>query len=121
MKRLEIGVAIIICFFLVSPSYAGKKRNVIRVPGGTSVPELGLVIDASYDKRLDSLVPGYKVITVALVNESLNVIPLDPEKDAWSIKLAGDSRAYQVIHDLRSKDPKAWSEVPEKAKAWRRV
>ena len=116
MKRFTSCMGALLLLTMLSLDAGAKKGGVIRIAGGTSVPELGLVIDASHDKRLDRLVPGYKIINVAIVNESLNIISLDPEKDLWTIKLAGEGRSFPAIHDLRSKDPKAWTQIPEKVR-----
>ncbi len=113
VRKLLLATAC--ALFLVSCAHgASGGKKVLRVPGGTNVPELGLATDASYDKRLDNLVPGYKVITVALVNASFNIIPLDPDKDRWWIKVAGERKKVPVLHNLRQQDPKAWSALPER-------
>jgi hypothetical protein len=93
-----------------------KKNNVVRAPGGTSITSAGISVDASYDPRFDSLLPGYKVVNVALVNESFNIIGLDPERDEWSIVLEGDKREHKALNNLRSQNPKAWASLPEKVK-----
>lgn len=95
-------------------SVAHAKKNVIRAPGGTSFGQFGLLIDASYDSRLDTLVPGYKVINVVIGNESFNIIYLEPEKDRWSIKVRGRKTEVKAINNLRMQDPKAWSQLPER-------
>jgi len=92
------------------------KRKKVRVPGGTTIPGAGIVIDASYDPRLDTLVEGYKVINVALDNRSFNIIYFSPEKDAWSVKLAGRRKPVKAIYNLRNQDPKAWASLPEGAR-----
>lgn len=91
-------------------------KDVLRVTGGAVIEPLQIAIDAGYDHRLDNLVPGYRVINVVLINQSLNLIPLNPDKDRWQIKLDSGSRTYDAIHDLRSKDAQAWAAIPEKAK-----
>jgi len=99
LKRVSLFFLVII-FFL---SFAGmteagkyskyrsnvrKQPKLIRVPGGANIPSAGLAVDASYDPRLDDLVPGYKVINVAVFNQSLNIITLDPSSDRWWVKFA---------------------------------
>lgn len=108
---------LVIAVFVLSISvHAAPKKVVVRVPGGTTIQEVGLIIDASYDNKLDNLVPGYKIVTVALINQSLNIVPMDPEKDEWSIKIEGENRSRRVISDLRSRDPEAWMRLPDKVK-----
>ncbi len=115
MKKIICSIAIIIGMAVVA-SYAHAKKQIYRVPGGANIASLGLSIDASYDPRLDDLVPGYKVINVAFMNQGFNIFYLDPEKDKWKIKFAGRSKTVTVIHDLRRADPVAWSKIPERAK-----
>ncbi|MFA5812404.1 MAG: hypothetical protein WC956_08765, partial [bacterium] len=90
--------------------------QVIRSPGGMNIGNIGVVIDASYDPRLDTLVPGYKVINVVLVNQSFNIIFMDPEGDKWQIKMVDGGKPINAVHDLRRYDPKAWAVIPERAK-----
>lgn len=113
----KIGVALVLILSMAAAIRgADAKKNVVRVPGGTYIPQAGIVIDAGYDRRFDGFIPGYKVINVALVNQSFNIISLDPEKDRWSIRLEGKKRPYSAVHDLRGQDPMAWSQIPERAK-----
>lgn len=102
---------------ILTPNLAdARKKNVIRAPGGINIPQPGLLIDASYDPRLDSFLSGYKIINAVLSNQSFDIVALDPESDKWSIKLVGEKREIRVISDLRSEDPKAWGMLPEKVK-----
>ena len=118
MKR-SVAIATMFALLLVAcahGSHAGRKK-VLRVPGGANIAPLGLVMDASYDPRLDNFAPGYKVINVVMFNQSLSIIYLDPERDRWSIKLKGKRRSQKAIHDLRQQDPKAWAAIPERARS----
>lgn len=104
--------------FILAPNLSdARKKNVIRAPGGINIPQPGLLIDASYDPRLDSFLPGYKIINAVVANQSFDIVGFDPERDKWSIKLAGEKREIPVISDLRGADPKAWAQLPEKVKA----
>lgn len=117
MKRLITIFAIVFltAVFFVN-AYAGKKKGVVKSAGGASIGDFGFIIDAGYDPRLDTLVPGYKVINAVIINHSFDIIELSPEKDKWSIKLDRDRRTHPVIHDMRSQNPGAWVFVPEKAR-----
>lgn len=120
MRKIFIALIMALCLVANLSDAATKRRETakkqtIRVPGGANIDRLGLAIEASYDNRLDTFVPGYKVINVALVNTALNIISLSPEDDEWSIKLANSARSFKALHDLRSQDPKAWSSIPKKA------
>ena len=114
MKKILGALAVIILALAVSPN-SDAKKNVIRVPGGAMMEQLGLGIDAGYDSRLDTFIPGYKVVNVAIISQSFKIITFDPEKDTWSVKLEGDKRSYPAIFNLRSQDPKSWSQIPERA------
>lgn len=116
MRRLIISTAAAAAIAVMATGALAKKTQVYRATGGTNVAQVGLSIDASYDQRFDDFVPGYKVINVAMINQSFNIIFLDPERDRWSVTLAGKSKPVIAIHDLRRADPKAWTELTEKSK-----
>lgn len=117
MKKYALGFLVVV-LVLTLPflnAYA-KKRQVIRVPGGTTIQGFGLTFDASHDKKLDVLVPGYKCINVAVMNQSLNIITLDPEGDEYYIRTAGEKRPIKAISDMRSHEPKLWEDLPDRVK-----
>ncbi len=74
-----------------------------------------MTIDATYDTKLDGVVPGYKILTVALTNRSVDVIKLDPVHDQWTIE---DSRGQKqkAIVSLQIADPDVWNLLPSKVK-----
>lgn len=113
MKRIMLGLVCIALLFSFNAAARSKKN--IEVMGGTPIPGFGLSIDASYDHRLDNFVPGYKVINVAIVNDSFNIIGLDPKRDKWWIQLKNSKKKYPVVADLRGDDPEAWHQVPQRA------
>ena len=108
-------ILIVFCILLSATNGYAKKKKV-DVRGGAMVPRMGIMIDASYDSRLDNLVPGYKVVNVAIVNQSLNVVPLNPTKDKWWVKIAGLSGLKKVVFNLREQKPKLWAELPQRAR-----
>ena len=117
VKTIRATVAAVLAFsvILILPGAAlAKKVQSVRVNGGTNIEGVGFVIDASYDPRFDHLCPGYKMVTVAFINQGMNVVMLDPEKDIWEVRLADDGKSYKAIHNLRSQDPKAWQALPRK-------
>jgi hypothetical protein len=116
MRMIRLSAAILAAAALLMAGEAMAKKQNIRAMGGTNIVPLGIAIDASYDPRLDELVPGYNVINVAVINQSFNIIYLDPEKDIWKIRLAGQNKPIKATHFLRRDDPKAWAEIPERAK-----
>ncbi len=111
---LPLGLVILLilpaCY---SARTSGTNRNVSAV--GLKVPKKGVTIDASYDKRLDSLLPGYKVVTIALTNNSTDILKLNPLKDRWTIETA-DGRTSKAINSIRIKDPVLFSRLPDPVK-----
>ncbi|MFH1874412.1 MAG: hypothetical protein ABH859_04410 [Pseudomonadota bacterium] len=108
----------VLVFLITFLGCGGKKANKpIEVYGGMSIPGLGVSIEASYDPRLDNLAPGYKVLNVAMLNDSFRIIPLSPERDKWWIKTSkNEKKKYEVICDLRLYDSKAWHAIPANAR-----
>ena len=116
MKKIFVlALALSLLSFFASDLDA-KKEKAIKGFGSVAIPPYGLSLDASYDPRLDTLVPGYKVIQVIMENSSFNIIGLDPKKDEWSIMIAGTKRPVPVINNMRSQEPKLWSELPERVR-----
>ncbi len=73
----------------------------------------GLTLDANYDPRLDNLIPGYKILTVAVTNQGTDVLRLNPLKDRWELTDAyGKTR--KAITSLRIKDPGLFTRLPSK-------
>ncbi len=118
MKKIILRQLSIIMLFFFCLGCAGKRsNNTVEAYGGVTIPGVGISMEASYDPRLDNLVPGYKVLNVAMLNDSFQIIPLNPEKDQWWIKTStDDKKKYKVIADLRLYDSKAWHTLPEKAR-----
>lgn len=113
MKKLFSIIIMIVMMVMLVTVAEGKRRETLRIMGGSSVPRYGLAIDASYDPRFDNFVEGYKVVQVAIINNSFNMIPLDPKKDRWAVH-AGRKR-YSAVADLMVEDRKAWSTLDKKA------
>ena len=111
---LEWVVSIALIMGVSFSAAAHSSKHDVRAPAGAMIEGVGLAIDASYDLRLDDLVPGYRVINVVLVNNSFNVIMFNPDKDRWSIR-AG-KKTYKAIIDLKSHDPDAWEKIPDRAR-----
>ncbi len=73
----------------------------------------GIILDARYDPRLDNLIPGYKMITVAVTNNSIDILRLNPLKDKWEITDAM-GRKRKAINSIRIKDPSLFGRLPQK-------
>lgn len=114
MKKLT-GFLLIAVMLTVATQSSARHKKPMRVMAGTSIPKYALGVDVSYDPRFDTLVPGYKIIQVALANNSFNMIPLDPKKDTWVVRTSEGKERYNAIADLRGKDPRAWNSLPEGA------
>lgn len=95
------------CF---SARESGKKANTSR---HMDIHKQGITIDATYDPRLDNLIPGYKILTVAVTNNSIDVLRLNPLKDRWEIVDAVGQKK-KAITSLRIRDPKVFDGLPDK-------
>ena len=97
MKRIISSViAILILAFAVQAD--ARKKQKVRVVGGAAIPSHGMVIDVDYDPRFDNFIPGYKMVQVAIINNSFNIIPMNPRKDRWTV-YAG-KRKFSAFADL---------------------
>ena len=76
----------------------------------------GITLDAKYDNRLDNLIPGYKIVTVAVTNNGVDIMKLNPLKDRWDVTDAY-GKPRRAINSLRISNPQAWSSLPEKVKS----
>lgn len=115
MKRILVAV-LVIAFIAASGAAYAKKKRVINTVGGALIPGLGLAIDASYEPKLDNFAAGYKVLNVAIINNSFNIIEMSPQRDGWWIKTKAGDKKYKLVSDLRSEDPNAWRNLPDRAK-----
>ncbi len=77
------------------------------------VPNQGVTIDAKYDSRLDNLIPGYKILTLAVTNNGFDVIKLNPLKDKWEI-VDAYGKTRRAINSLRVQNPSLFNRLPGK-------
>ncbi len=116
MKKAAL-VSLIVCLALVAGGTAlARKKQIVKSMGGTVIPRFGIIIDAGYDPGLDNFVPGYKMLNVAIMNNSFNIIEMSPQRDQWWIKTKNGDKKYRVIGDLRTEDAAAWNNLPDKAR-----
>lgn len=114
MKKLFLILTLFLIFTACfSARQSGVNKNVSAV--GLKVPKKGLTIDANYDPRLDNLIPGYKVITIALTNNSFEVLKLNPLKDRWVIEDA-NGRKHKATNSVRIQDPRVFAMLPAQVK-----
>ena len=116
MNKKRLFVFVLAVMFLASADVCARKKQKIKVLGGVPIKGVGIVVDAGYDSRFNNMVPGYKIVSVAIVNESFNIIPLEVDRDKWSIKVKGKRKKIRGIHSLRSAKPKIWAKLPEGVK-----
>jgi hypothetical protein len=112
MKKILL-ISFLVMVLFVSNTYAKSKMVVVN--SSSSIPKTGMTIDASYDAELDGLVKGYKIINVAIKNDSLDIVRLDPELDKWWVVDRKGKKKLAVV-DLRKKDPDIWEKLPERLK-----
>lgn len=85
----------------------------LLVPSGTTAPALSMGFEATYDPKLDGVVPGYKILTVAITNSSLEYFQMDPIADHWWVLDRGKSKRKAIL-SLRDKNPDAWAALPQR-------
>ena len=117
MKNIKVILALVCIALVLGGSADARKKNVVKAVGGTIIPQFGIAIDASYDPKLNNFVPGYKMLNVAILNNSFNIIELNPEKDQWWIKAKAGDKKYRVIGNLRGEDSTTWNKIPEKSRS----
>lgn len=83
----------------------------VYVPSGTSAPSLSMGFEVAYDPRLDNVVPGYKILTVAITNNSLEYLQMDPLADKWWVVDRSKSK-HKAILNLRDSNPDTWAKLP---------
>ncbi|PIR20944.1 MAG: hypothetical protein COV45_03520 [Deltaproteobacteria bacterium CG11_big_fil_rev_8_21_14_0_20_47_16] len=93
---------------------AGNKQYPdIFVPSGTSSPSLNMGFEVAYDSRLDNIIPGYKILTVAITNNSLEYLQMDPLADKWWVVDSNKGR-HRAILMMRDENPKVWAKLPQR-------
>lgn len=122
MHRKEIFFAFMFLSALITAFGCGrtgggdvKKNQPIVIPGGTVSPTLGIGFDAYYDPSLDGVVPGYKILTVAYTNNTMNLIQMDSLNDQWYV-IDKKGRKIPAVINLRRRDPDVWATLPKKLK-----
>lgn len=93
-----------------------KKPVKVESMAGRVIPSYSLSIDANYDRRLDDLIDGYKLLPVIIKNMSLRNVIMDAKKDRW-ILVGEKGQRYEAVNSLRYKDHVLWREIPEKMRA----
>ena len=61
-------------------------KKIVQSEAGLNIPDIGVAIDAVYEKKLDNLIPGYKLLLVVVTNKTTKSVYFDPKKDRWAIR-----------------------------------
>lgn len=111
-------VAVAACMPQSGKSSAARAAyQDIYVPSGTSSPALSLGFEASYDPQTDAIIPGYKIVTVAITNSSIEYLQTDQMADQWWVIDRGKSR-HKAVLNLREKNPDAWAKLPQRLRKY---
>jgi hypothetical protein len=102
MKKILLTILILLVAF--SAEAKKKNKNALEVPAGSNVPNLGMAFDASYDGSTDGIIPGYKILSVAMTNNSINIIQLNLDSDKWQV-VDIKKRKHKAIIDIKTEDP----------------
>ena len=120
--RMKILIPLVL-FFLIpgleaqaSATQARKPSKKITSEVGLNIPAWGVAVDAVYDKRLDNLIPGYKIMNVVLSNRGATTIYLDSSRDKWVI-VDSLNHKHTAINYLRQENEKLWNRLPDGLKA----
>lgn len=84
LKRFII-VGLVLVTSTAAYAASKKKNNEFKGELGLRIPQVAITIDAVYDARLDTVVPGYKLVNIIIVNDSTQKLFFNPEKDRWKI------------------------------------
>ncbi|MBI2067015.1 MAG: hypothetical protein HYW02_06625 [Deltaproteobacteria bacterium] len=118
LMRLTVKLGFLLIAVSVLSGCAGKRPKIrtFEARAGDFIAGHGFSIGASYDPRLDKLAPKQKVLTVAIRNTSLNVIPMDARKDRWYI-VDARGKKHRAVNRLKSIQGKRWEKLPERIKS----
>lgn len=114
-RKIFLILAMLVLVISESACVESRKDSKTSSSQRLNIPNWGITIDATYDKKLDEVVPGYKILTVAITNRSVDMIKLDPNNDQWTIEDAW-GRKQKAVVSLRIRDPKVWDILPPKVK-----
>lgn len=89
-----------------------KKTQVVRSEAGLNIPQWGIALDASYDPRLDDLIPDYKILHIAVTNRRSSNIVFNPSKDKW-IVMDNTGKKHIVKNHVKAISSKLWRKLPK--------
>ena len=92
----------------------GCQTKVPVSQAGVESGESGLRIMATYDAQFDQIFDDYQLLSVTFLNQSPNVVELNPRKDVWTL-VTQDGQEVKAMNSLRYHDLDAWSELSPRA------
>lgn len=113
MRKLLLNFPIVVLTILCLSACFSSKEGGNVSSQRVSINKHGIILDASYDPRLDNLVNGYKIMTVVVTNNGFDVLRLNPLKDKWEV-VDAMGKTHKAINSLRIKDPSTFSQLPSK-------
>ncbi len=87
------------------------NNKIVESEAGLNIPEIGIAIDSVYEKRLDNLIPGFKLLLVVVSNKTSKPIYFDPKKDQWGIR-DHLNQLHRGFNHPRSMSKKTWDKLP---------
>lgn len=97
-------------------SKASKDSDAaIQSEAGLKIPKWGIVIDAYYMPKLDSMIPGYRVLNILIQNNNPEDILLHPKHDKWVITdHLGEQ--HKALNHIKYFNAKLWDKMSPRAK-----
>lgn len=96
---------------LAQKNHSAPSNKIVESETGLNIPEIGIAIDSVYEKKLDNLIPGYKLLLVVVSNKTSKPIYFDPKKDQWGIR-DHLNHAHRGFNHPRSMSQKIWDKLP---------
>lgn len=99
------------CMPQANKKAANAAYQDVFMASGTAAPALSLGFEVAYDPQTDNIVPGYKIVTVAITNGSLEYLQMDEMVDQWWVTDRGKTR-HKAVLNMRDKNPDVWAKLP---------
>lgn len=106
-------IVVLVLLFCLPVHAKDEKPKLFKVPSGANISSLGLAIDVSYDPNTDNIVPGYKILNVAIANSSINILQLNAVNDEWLV-VDIKKHKHNAINSLKDTDPDTYLKLPPK-------
>ena len=115
MHFLGRSLFLFILLLAVSSGTESCRKN-LRKDGVAQLESTshGIRIVATYNSEFDRILPDYKLLSVTMVNQSPNLLEMDPMEDVWTI-VTQEGMEARAINNLRFVDRKAWETLPPRA------